>query len=704
MSFTIKTKIFLTVFTISLIFVLITFFTINRFLSQIADDEITHNLRSARFAYKRSDTLHIDLLINHARSIAQAPHLKAVMNIPGVDHETVYYTARGLFEAGKMDLMLLIDSEGKLIADIGAPAYFNQNMRSYPGVTEGLSGKEYSGIYQYREQLYRIALTPIVMDRQLLGLLVIGESINNETMNEIGQFTGTGVLLFYSDQLISQSDAKSDVPAISQDEITYLSSHVTELFTNKDQLSSIFPITLRGKRCLAMAIPLHDNNGYAVLYRYLEDIESSVAMVRFLFIGGGILGVFSAILFSLWLSSLISKPILALRDAAEQFGAGHFETRVAVSSKDELGQLSKAFNIMAEDIKTARQDLESERDYVSNILRSMIDMVIVLNPDGIIRTVNPATLQLLGYSESEIINHPLKSFIDSNKNSVSNRQFEDIWKEMFEKHFIRNVEGIFLTKNNQEIPVMFSGSILEEDQNQIQGIALVAQDITERKRAEKLIKDSQKQLQALSLHIQRMQEEERTRISREIHDELGQSLTGIKMDLVWLKDEMSLRQKPLIDKLIKFIDTTMNTVQRISTQLRPVILDDLGLVAAIEWQIQDFQNRSGINCELNFETEDISIDQDRSTAIFRILQEALTNILRHAEANEVIVNLEQREKTLLMSVIDDGKGIYKEQITDRNSLGILGMKERLQPWGGEFQISKMNGSGTKLMVQLPLDT
>ncbi|MCH7614109.1 MAG: PAS domain S-box protein [Candidatus Marinimicrobia bacterium] len=453
-----------------------------------------------------------------------------------------------------------------------------------------------------------------------------------------------------------------------------------------------------------MAIPFHDNNGYAVLYRHLEDIESSVVVVRFLFIGGGILSVFSAILFSLWLSSLISKPILALRDAAEQFGAGHFETRVVVSSTDELGQLSKAFNAMAEDIKTARQDLESERDYVSNILRSMIEMVIVLNSDGIIRTVNPATLRLLGYSESDLINHPLKRLIDSRFNPATNKQSDDIWTELIEKSFIRNIEGIIRAKNNQEIPVMFSGSILKDDQSQIQGIVLVAQDITQRKRSEKLLQDSQKQLQALSLHIQRMQEEERTRISREIHDELGQSLTGIKMDLVWLKDEISLGQKPLVDKLIKFIDTTMKIVQRISTQLRPVILDDLGLIAAIEWQIQDFQNRSGINCELYFETEDISIDQDRSTATFRILQEALTNIFRHAEANNVTVNLEQKGKNLLMSVIDDGKGISKEQITNRNSLGILGMKERLQPWGGKFQIGKMNGSGTKLTVKLPLDT
>lgn len=690
-------------FIISLIFVVITFFTINRFLSQIADNEIAHNLRIAKYAYERSDTLHTYLLINHARSIAQAPHLKAVMNIPDVDNKTVNYTARGLFEAGKMDLMLLIDSKGKLIAEIGTSEFQIQNMQTYPGVADGLHGKEYSSIHQYREQLYRIALTPIVMDRQLLGLLVVGELVNDETMNEIREFTGMEVLLFYSNQLISQSDANSELPAVSQDEITYLTNHVTKLFTINDPISSIFPITLRGKRCLAMAIPLHGDDGYTVLYRHLEDIESSVVVVRFLFIGGGILGVFSSILFSLWISSLISKPILALRDAAEQFGAGHFETRVAVTSTDELGQLSKAFNAMAEDIKTARQDLESERDYVSNILRSMIDMVIVLNSEGIILTVNPATLRLLGYSESDLINHPLKSLVDSRINSAINKQFDDIWIELIEKTFIRNVEGIIRAKNNQEIPVMFSGSILQDDQNQIQGIALVAQDISERKRSEKLIQDSQKQLQALSIHIQRMQEEERTRISREIHDELGQSLTGIKMDLVWLKDEISHGQKPLVDKLIKFIDTTMRIVQRISTQLRPVILDDLGLIAAIEWQIQDFQNRSGINCELFFETEDISIDQDRSTATFRILQEALTNIFRHAEASKVIVNLEQKGKNLLMSVIDDGKGITKEQINNRNSLGILGMKERLQPWGGKFLISKITGSGTKLTVRLPLD-
>ena len=169
-------------------------------------------------------------------------------------------------------------------------------------------------------------------------------------------------------------------------------------------------------------------------------------------------------------------------------------------------------------------------------------------------------------------------------------------------------------------------------------------DITERKKAEEQLKGSTEQLRALSAHLQSVREEERTLISREIHDELGQELTGLKMDLSWLVKRLSKNQKSLISKtesMLKLVDSTIQTVRRISSELRPGVLDDLGLIAAIEWQAQDFENRTGITCDFSSSVEEIGLDRDRSTAVFRIFQETLTNVSRHAKATRVKISLEE---------------------------------------------------------------
>ena len=220
-------------------------------------------------------------------------------------------------------------------------------------------------------------------------------------------------------------------------------------------------------------------------------------------------------------------------------------------------------------------------------------------------------------------------------------------------------------------------------------------DITERKRAEQELCNSREELRALAANLQSIREEERKHITREIHDELGQSLTGFKMDLTWMRgrlqgDDLMANRQALIDKIgmmAGLIDETANLVRKLCTELRPGVLDDLGLIAAIEWQIREYELRTGIRCSHQIETPDLTVDAERSTALFRIFQEILTNVARHASASRVEVNMRQEEAEIVLEVKDNGRGIKDSEKAGTKSLGLLGMRERALVIGGEVEIT-----------------
>jgi signal transduction histidine kinase len=232
-----------------------------------------------------------------------------------------------------------------------------------------------------------------------------------------------------------------------------------------------------------------------------------------------------------------------------------------------------------------------------------------------------------------------------------------------------------------------------------------AQGRSERRRAEERLRESHAQLRALSLYLQHVREEERTRIAREVHDELGQALTSYKLDLSWLASRLPRNLKPLIEKtkaLSSHIDSTIQTVRRIASELRPGILDYLGLVAALEWQANEFQTRTGIKCEVRAAVHEPQLEPDLATAFFRIFQETLTNVIRHAGATRVLVHLKEVAGRGILEVQDNGRGITAEEISNPSSMGLLGMRERAALLGGEFTIGRLRRGGTKVTVALPL--
>lgn len=221
---------------------------------------------------------------------------------------------------------------------------------------------------------------------------------------------------------------------------------------------------------------------------------------------------------------------------------------------------------------------------------------------------------------------------------------------------------------------------------------------------EKELRKCQKESRALSARLQSVREEERAKIAREIHDDLGQALTGLKMESAWVMKNLRPDQTALKDKLQamgKHIDHTIRSVRRLSTALRPRILDDFGLVAALEWQARDFENMTGIRCRFRSSLQRPDPDPDRSLAVFRVFQEALTNVARHSGAKRVVSALSEGKKGLRLTIRDNGRGISEEDLSGSNSLGLAGMRERAILFGGELFIRGTPGKGTTVILKTP---
>jgi signal transduction histidine kinase len=221
-------------------------------------------------------------------------------------------------------------------------------------------------------------------------------------------------------------------------------------------------------------------------------------------------------------------------------------------------------------------------------------------------------------------------------------------------------------------------------------------------RARERLRESEERLRALSMHLVSVREEERANIAREIHDELGQVLTGLKMDIAWLAARLA--EPPLTAKagaMSELVESTIRAVRRIATGLRPEVLDDMGLVAGIDWQAKEFQKRTGIRCRMQLPPESTAFGSEQSITTFRIFQEILTNVARHAQATRLDVELNVADGRLLLAVADNGVGIAAGQTNGRRSLGLLGMQERALRLGGEVRISGVPGKGTRVTLMLP---
>ena len=237
------------------------------------------------------------------------------------------------------------------------------------------------------------------------------------------------------------------------------------------------------------------------------------------------------------------------------------------------------------------------------------------------------------------------------------------------------------------------------------GAVAVVRNITQRKKVEDALRQSREELRALTLRSLMVREEECRRISREIHDNLGQTLTALTMDLTWLAGRLRADQAPLVAKVAimsSLLVDTVGQVQRITAELRPVLLDDAGLVPAIEWEIEQFESRFGVRCEFTSCRGEIAFDHDCEIVVFRVLQEALTNVARHAGAKRVEIRIRRTKGNLELRIADDGRGITREQVTASSSLGLVGMRERAAACNGDIRVRGKQGEGTVVILTIPM--
>lgn len=263
------------------------------------------------------------------------------------------------------------------------------------------------------------------------------------------------------------------------------------------------------------------------------------------------------------------------------------------------------------------------------------------------------------------------------------------------------IETYLLTKDGHSIPFLLTAVKLEtQRQNYLIGVGT---NIKERKKAEEELKSSLEQLKQLSQHIEKARENERKAISRELHDDLGQALTAVKIDLGIIKQQISDNEViPRVNKVSALVGETIKTVQRLTSQLRPEIIDDLGLHAAIKWYTKEFEQRNGIEIFLEMDSA-IPISPDDSLTLFRIMQESLTNIARHSGANSIKIKLVEEEGLINFRISDNGIGITKEELSSNKSFGIIGMKERATSLAGTCDIYSENGHGTIINLIFPLN-
>lgn len=389
--------------------------------------------------------------------------------------------------------------------------------------------------------------------------------------------------------------------------------------------------------------------------------------------------------------------------------------------KDKLARLVPVIErelpeaAMRREHRTAQEALQASEKLLKSITSALGEGVLVLDDCGRLIFMNPEAERLLGWTAGELSGRDVNGVIYSqNQDDISLPEADRGRLGALPDGGVRRTEeDVFWRKDGSPIPVSIVASSIMEDGKTIASV-VVFQDISQRKQAEWDLLESSKRLRELTSYLQTVREEERTRIARELHDEFGQMLTGIKFDATWLINQLPIDQPGIASRgtsMFKLIDDTLDAMRRTAADLRPVMLDDLGLAAAVEWLAEEFGKRTGIRVQVGLdlgqqhcccETENCNLDKALATAAFRIVQECLTNVARHAQAADVWILLECRDDKLLLRITDNGNGIQAPDKIKRNPFGILGMQERARGLGGTFGFSSVAGKGTRVEVILPI--
>jgi PAS domain S-box-containing protein len=361
--------------------------------------------------------------------------------------------------------------------------------------------------------------------------------------------------------------------------------------------------------------------------------------------------------------------------------------------------------VMALDRAKQRRALREAETRYQHLFNQVPVGLFCVTPDGRITDANPAMVAMLGYPDRETL-----LSVDAPR-LVAHASQRRRWAAVSQRRGV--VEQFELELRRYDTSLIWAeinARAVKDEQGRIQHWDGSAEDITARKRAEEVLRDSREQLRALAVYLQSVREEERTRVAREVHGDVGQALAGLKSELAWLERKLTQGPGPtslalVLERLKALPDAVaamVATVEKIAAELRPAVLDESGLEAAIAWQVREFEARTGIKCIFDSKVGKAKVDPDRATALFRIFQETLTNIVRQSKATQASVHLRKEGDKLVLEVQNNGRGAAEPEISGTRSLDVLGMRERVTSLNGEVDIVSPQGIGTLVGVRIPL--
>jgi len=360
--------------------------------------------------------------------------------------------------------------------------------------------------------------------------------------------------------------------------------------------------------------------------------------------------------------------------------------------------------VAAREVLVAEQRTEASQARLGAIVDSAMDAIITTDEAQNIVLFNRAAEQLFRVRREEMLGTKLDRLIPARFRGAHHGHIEQFGRTGVTSRRMGDVTTLWALRpgSDDEFPIEASISqVLEDDRRYF---TVILRDISVRKQAEEVLLASQRELRELSARVLEAREDEKARIARELHDELGQLLTALKMDLSWLRERMRDTEiAPKLEEMGRLVDQTVSSTRRISADLRPLMLDDLGLADAANWLVDDFGKRYGIasRIEINADGGLEHLSKNVSTTIYRAIQESLTNIARHSGARNAWVLLAVADGGLEVEVEDDGRGIAPEDLAKARSLGLKGMRERIAYIGGSFEVARAPRGGTRLRIRVP---
>ena len=375
-----------------------------------------------------------------------------------------------------------------------------------------------------------------------------------------------------------------------------------------------------------------------------------------------------------------------------------------VSAKQVKDNTGKLLYLQAEHIDiTSRKKLEKEMYssslYARNLIEASLDPLVTISAEGKITDVNKATENITGIARKKLIGSDFADYFENRGKAKTG------YKTVFSKGKVKDFPLTLLHKSGRKIDVLYNASLFKNENGEVQGVFAAARDVTELKKVEEELKKSKELLEKLNQHLIEVREKERNEIALNLHDDLGQKLTAINLDIAWLKSRIGVQSKPVrekIEEMCSMIKETIESIKQTSALLRPAILFDLGLVPAVKSQLFSFEKQTGIKCNLYFRPEEFVLEDRLSLILYRILQESMTNIARHSGASKADINLYVLKNKIRLIIKDNGSGIEKNKVNSFKSLGIAGIKERVKSVNGKMNIVGAPGSGTMISIEIPL--